>query len=178
MRHRGMDDADLIRRFLAGRDDDAFAEIVQRHRHRVFRVVASILGEDGAAFADDVVQDTFIRCAAVLDSFRFESSFSTWLYRLAFNVAIDARRSMQARIRREQGFAEWSRKSRSSSPDESVRDAVRALPDVYRFVINAYYWFGSTTSEIAELLGVADGTVKSYLFRARAILSRELKRSE
>jgi RNA polymerase sigma-70 factor (ECF subfamily) len=173
-----MDDADLIRRFLASRDDEAFAGIVQRHRYRVFRVVAAILGEEDAGFADDVVQDTFVRCAAVLHSFRFESSFSTWLYRLAFNVAIDARRSMQARRRREQGFAESSNRSRSSPPNESVRDAVRALPDVYRFVINAHYWFGSTTSEIAELLGVADGTVKSYLFRARALLSRELKRSE
>jgi RNA polymerase sigma-70 factor (ECF subfamily) len=167
-----MDDAELIRRFTSSGDEDAFQAIVQRHRVRIAGIVSAILGADDRAHIDDVAQDVFIKCAETLASFRFESAFATWLYRLAYNIAIDARRSARARRERERRFSESLR--HRPGHHESVRDAVDRLPDVYRFVIHAHYWLGHTTSEIAEMLGVADGTVKSYLFRARAILGRKI----
>lgn len=164
-----MDDAELIRRFIAGQDN-AFSTLIERHRRRVASVVAGVVGVEGRETVDDIVQEVFIRCAATLPSFRFESAFSTWLFRLAYNMAVDARRSERARHAREGRFAETRGRQR---PDDQngVRDAVNALPDVYRFVIHAHYWLGHTTAEIGELLGIPAGTVKTYLCRARAILA-------
>jgi len=165
-----MDDADLIRRFTADGDAGAFAALVDRHRRRVGAIVASISG----AADDDVVQDVFIKCAATLHSFRFECAFSTWLYRLAFNLAIDARRSAHKRRERERRYAEATRAT-APKGDEALRDAVERLPDVYRLAVRAHYWLGYTTAEIGEMLGVAEGTVKSYLFRARAMIGEKLR---
>lgn len=168
-----MDEADLIRRFTQDGDGDAFTVLVEHHRLRVRSVVAATLGADGRALIDDVVQDVFIKCAATLHAFRFESALSTWLYRLAFNLAVDSYRSMRSRRERERRYAEVERLQRPAG-DDVVREAVISLPDVYRFVVHAHYWLGHTMPEIGEMLGVAEGTVKSYLFRARAMLARRM----
>lgn len=169
-----MDEADLIRRFTQNGDDDAFAVIVEHHHRRVRSVVAATLGADGRMLVDDVVQEVFVKCAATLHAFRFESAFSTWLYRLAFNLAVDSYRSMRSRRERERRYAEVERQQRAEKGDDAVREAMTRLPDVYRFVVHAHYWLGHTMPEIGEMLGVAEGTVKSYLFRARAMLARRI----
>ena len=170
-----MDEADLIRRFVEAGDGDVFAVLVERHRRRVEAVVAAIAGADDRGFVEDVVQDVFIKCAATLHSFRFESAFSTWLYRLAFNLAVDARRRARSRRERERKYVERRMLERPIRGDAAVRDAVDRLPDVYRFVVHAHYWLGYTAADMAEILGVAEGTVKSYLFRARAMLARTIR---
>jgi RNA polymerase sigma-70 factor (ECF subfamily) len=169
-----MDEADLILRFTKHGDDEAFAVLVERHRRRVRSVVAATLGVDGRTLADDVVQDVFVKCATALHAFRFESAFSTWLYRLAYNLAVDSYRSMRSRGERDRRYAETERQQRPAEGDEAIRDAVMRLPDVYRFVVHAHYWLGHTMPEIAEMLGVAEGTVKSYLFRARTMLAQRM----
>lgn len=171
-----MDDRALIERYLASRDSDAFATLIDRHHRYVSRIVAAILGPERSAFVEDTVQDVFVRCESTLGAFRNESAFTSWLYRLAYTIAIDARRSLLSRRAREDTFArERMRRRTEAGEDAAVRDAVQRLPDLYRFVVHAHYWLGHTTAEIAEMLDVPEGTVKSYLFRARARMARLLE---
>jgi RNA polymerase sigma-70 factor (ECF subfamily) len=165
-----MEDAELIRQAVAG-DEQAFATLLDRHRRRVVSVVASVLGTEGRPMIEDIVQDVVVKTAAALASFRFESSFATWLYRLTFNVAVDARRSAGARHARERAYAETLADRHESASFDALHHAMDELPPVYRFVIHAHYWLGHTTPEIGTMLGVSPNTVKSYLFRARNMLA-------
>jgi RNA polymerase sigma-70 factor, ECF subfamily len=168
-------DAELVQRF-AGGDEEAFGEIVLRHRERVRAVVLSVFGPAHAADADDVAQDVFVHVARVLPRFRGESSLSTWLYRVAFNLAVDRKRLARFRM------PHVEHEPAGTSDDDpltgaidaqqrlAVQRCVDALPDVYRAVVQMHYWLGRSVEEISENLCLPSGTVKSHLHRARKLL--------
>jgi RNA polymerase sigma-70 factor (ECF subfamily) len=165
-------DGPLVSRAQKG-DRWAFEQLVERHQHRLFTLAARLLGsrEDAA----DAVQEAFIRAWLGLPSFRRGAKFSTWLYRICLNAVHD------------------QRVKRPSTPLEDVvepadpRDAflaqelsgafqgaLAALDEDYRAAVVLYDVLGCSYAEIAELTGVAEGTVKSRIFRGRARLAELL----
>lgn len=167
-------DAELVQRF-AGGDEDAFGEIVRRHRERVRAVVLSVFGPAHAADADDVAQDVFVHVARVLPQFRGEASLATWLYRVAFNLAVDRKRRARFRmphVEHPEGAADDDPLAGAIDAQQraAVQRCVDSLPDVYRAVVQMHYWLGRSVEEISENLCLPPGTVKSHLHRARKLL--------
>ncbi|MBK8596030.1 MAG: sigma-70 family RNA polymerase sigma factor [Holophagales bacterium] len=92
-----MTDEELVERYLKARDPADFRELVERNGPRVLRLVASILGPFRGADAEEVVQDVFLRAHERLGQFRGEARFSTWLYRIAWSVAVNRTKPLSAR---------------------------------------------------------------------------------
>ena len=179
-------DAELVTRYLESSDLRLFDELVVRYRGRMMRLVLSVLGPELARDAEDVVQEAFLKAHDRLRSFRGQSRFGSWLYRIAYNKALDHRRSAARRQRR----AHESVADPTGSPrvdhgaggrllvderDRAVRAALARVPQPYQTALRSFYWLELPVAEIAELLGVAQGTVKSYLHRGRALLARLLE---
>ena len=180
-----INDAELVRRYLDSHDLRCFDELVSRYRDRVMRMVLSVLGPELSGDAEDVAQEAFLRAHDRLRGFRGESGFGTWLYRVAYNRALDQRRIHARRGRREGRSAtepvalreEPAAYSRLIAGERSraLRKAMARVPQPYQTALHAHYWLELPVGEIAELLGVPAGTVKSYLHRGRAKLARLLK---
>jgi RNA polymerase sigma-70 factor (ECF subfamily) len=173
-----VEDASAVAEYLRTRDPELFRMLVERHQAKVFRLVAGLLGPHADTDAEEVTQEVFLRAHARLASFRGEARFSSWLYRLAYNFALQHRR--RARLRLPHGSVEELEAVRTATgPYEAAAERERRarverlledLPELYRTVVYLHYWLDTTVEEIAELLAVPGGTVKSYLSRARARL--------
>ena len=87
----------LVARSRDHRDDDAFAELVRRHRGAVFRLALSILGHGFAGDAEEITQEVFLRVHHALRSFRGDAQFSSWLYRITFNQAVNLKERVRYR---------------------------------------------------------------------------------
>jgi RNA polymerase sigma-70 factor, ECF subfamily len=159
---------------------ESFEDLVRRYQERVFRLAISVLGPGREADAEEVSQDAFLRAYRALATFRGDASFATWIYRIAYNTALNRRKSLQSR--RED--PERDHPSAISPLADAIQgqrrrvlqEAMEELPDIYRTSLRLHYWLGSSIDEIAEYLGVAPGTVKSYLHRGRARLEAILAR--
>ena len=165
-------DEKLVRRAQRG-DRWAFEALVERHEARLYTLAARVLGsrEDAA----DAVQEAFIRAWLALPKFRGGSRFSTWLYRICLNAAHDVRAK-----RRDQVFGELPEptdpRDRFAEKELSgeLQAALNALDEAYRVAVVLSDVLGCSYAEIAELTGVAEGTVKSRIFRGRSELAQRL----
>ncbi len=168
-----MDDESAVLAYVRTRDPRVFRVLVERYHERVFRLVASLLGPHADLDAEEVTQEVFIRVCSRLDSFRGESKFGTWLYRLAYRLALEHRR--RARITLPHLPAEVLERMAAERGDERlgedrqkyVAGLLEELPDLYRTIVNMRYWLDCPVEEIALVLELPVGSVKSYLFRAR-----------
>jgi RNA polymerase sigma-70 factor (ECF subfamily) len=169
----------LVERCCEASDEAAFAELVRRYRGPVFRLAVSILGQEFAPEAEDVAQDVMLRVHHSLRAFRGEARFSTWVYRIAFNQALNVK--ARARYRSphvtEQALAAAASQDRGPHDQleerrrqQAVRACVDELPEVYQSALRLHYWLGASVSEIAAMLDAPENTVKSYLHRARRLL--------
>ena len=176
-------DAPLVARARQG-DDQAFAELFRRHADWVFRVALSILGRGHEADAEDVAQEVFVKVHRTLPSFRAESKISSWIYRIAFNHALNTK--ARARFRKPHVDATVLEDVATSAPgpdssleaarrDRAVAACVATLPEIYQSTLRLYYWMGASVAEIADLLELPENTVKSYLHRSRQLLDGMLK---
>jgi RNA polymerase sigma-70 factor (ECF subfamily) len=167
------EDAGLVSAFRASGSVDDFERLVERHQRTVFRVAASVLGPGHDAHAEDVAQDVFLQVYRKLGAFEGRSRFATWLYRIAYNRALDYRRSLAARPEAELVVEPASG---GGAPDPFRRDAladcISRLPHAQRSAVHLHYWLGHSTADIAATLGVQPGTVKAWLFRARHLVAR------
>ncbi len=178
----------MVRR-LKKRDERAFAEMVGLYQSRVFAVVYRMLGD--RAEAEDVAQEVFVTVFKSVDRFRGEAAFSTWLFRIATNHARNRIKYHSRRHRKKQESIDESYEveftrtlsDRQARPDAvaeamqtevAIQEALRALDDSHREVIVLRDLERLPYHEIAAVLNVAEGTVKSRLFRARAALRQEL----
>lgn len=166
-----MDDEALVRRHLRG-DPEAFRALYERYRDKVFATAWRILGEHHAAA--DVAQEVFVKLHGELGRFKFESKFSTWLFRVAVNHALNRAEEAARRARLRERAAGDGRAAPPSGEgrplDEAVARAVARLSPKLRAVVGLRYLEGLSYEEIAEVLEISVGTVKSRLFAAHEAL--------
>ncbi len=183
----GCRDEELIAAFLEG-DQSAFEELARRYETQVFNLAYRILGNRSDAL--DVSQEVFILLFRKLGTFRSESRFSTWLYRVATNACRDYTRKKRYHLsladRADEDMPEWEEMlpGDAENPDdllivtelrERVRTAIRELPLKFREVVFLHDIEGYSYGEVSEILGISLGTVKSRLNRARRRLAQELR---
>ena len=181
-RHDSGDDAELIRSTLAGQTD-AFGRLVLKYQDRLYNTLFRVLGS--AEDARDVVQDAFVQAFLKLESFRGSAAFYTWLYRIAFNLAMSHRRRARPTASLDFGRSEHGMEPIDGQPTPEadvargdrarlVHVALAELAGEFREVIVLRELEGCRYEEIAEILELPIGTVRSRLFRARLALRDRL----
>jgi RNA polymerase sigma-70 factor (ECF subfamily) len=178
-----MNDLQWIRSARDG-DEDAYAELVRRHSGGLHRAVARILGDDTEAW--DVVQMSFLKAWQKLDSYDSRFSFTTWLYRIGTNLAIDLLRSRTSRERAHKAGAEHrlrlvgegenaGRRADRREADGILKELVGVLTPQQRTAFVLREVEGLDTAEVAEVLGCSSTTVRNHIFQARKALRQELR---
>ncbi|HZU36269.1 MAG TPA: sigma-70 family RNA polymerase sigma factor [Gemmataceae bacterium] len=175
---RDATDGELLRRFATDRDEDAFTALLQRHGPLVWGVCRRIL--QNSADAEDAFQATFLVLARKAGSIHKETALASWLYGVAYRVAMKARGAAARRRNHERRTAMRADKpTRSDSVldvEAALDEEVRRLPEKYRAPVILCYLQGKTNEEAARLLGCPKGTVLSRLARARERLRVRLIR--
>ena len=177
---------------LAGKHD-TFRVLVERHGRKVFGLAYRMTGNEHDA--DEVVQETFLRCYKRLDSFEARSTFSTWLYRIASNCALDL---LAKRKQDKTHLVENDARDDDPNPEERtldyaspqpgperlllsselrkrVADAMKRLTDVERTAFVLRHFEGRSIAEIGEVLQVREEAVKNTIFRAVKKMRSELE---
>lgn len=186
----GRPDADLVASARAG-DASAFEIIMRRNNRLLFRAARGVVPDD--AEAQDVVQETYLRAFTSLDSFRGDAALSTWLVRIAINIAVSAQRKRGRLVQMEDSeepAAEPSRENLmslrtadSESPDamaergqmrEILQAAIERLPAIYRSVFILRAIEDMSVEETAFCLDVSNDVVKTRFLRARTMLRANL----
>jgi len=178
-------DFDLIQAAKAG-DNRAFDELIRLYDKRILQVAHGIMGNMQDAY--DAYQEGVIRAHRKLQSFRFESSFNTWLTRIVINQALNMKKKL--RVRRFLSFDEPEvfdaayLEDHQEGPDEimitnelsvQISKGLSKLSDRERAVFVLKHFHGYKLREIATMIDCAEGTVKNYLFRATGKMRLELK---
>jgi RNA polymerase sigma factor (sigma-70 family) len=178
----GLTDAQLLDRFLTKRDEAAFELLVWRHGPMVLRVCRRILRDVHGA--EDAFQATFLTLACKAGSIGKQEAVSSWLYKVAYRIALRAQAGVAKRARHEKPMVECLAATGSAPPDEAawrelgpLLDAeVQRLPEKYRAAFILCYLEGKTNEEAAQELGCPKGTILSRLARARERLRKRLHR--
>ncbi len=173
------EDARLVAAVLRG-DKEAFATLVRRYDRPVYHLAYRTLRD--AEEARDVAQEAFFKAFRSMRTFRPDAKFSTWIFSITYHACCD-------RLNRRKRFSVEELPERADTapgPEHRVialdeaqrlRDAIDALPEKYRAVVTLYHLQGQQYDEIAAILGLPMGTVKTHLFRAKEQLRRLLGRS-
>jgi len=181
-------DAQLVERVQRG-DKRAFDLLVVKYQHKVLKLVSRLISNP--AEAEDVAQDAFIKAYRALKSFRGDSAFYTWLYRIAINTAKNALVSNGRRpvdynldLQDPDQYEAQSRLRESDTPEgmllteeirQTVQNAMQDLPNDLRTAITLRELDGLSYEEIAEAMACPVGTVRSRIFRAREAIDKRLK---
>jgi RNA polymerase sigma-70 factor (ECF subfamily) len=178
-------------------EDWATEVLVNRYQQKTYTIAYHMCSEDGEE-AQDLTQEAFLRGFRSLGKFRGDSSFYTWFYRIVVNVCFDSRRRSR---RWKLIFSPWRQAQRGEGPPgeapeehpdmrndinpvsalsgkqfaREIKKSLKALPERQRLVFQLKVLHGMSIREIAQVIGTAEGTVKSHLFRATRFLREELK---
>ena len=177
------DEPDLIQSALSG-NSAAFGVLVDRYRDRLYSCVVNVVNHPDEA--EDVVQESFIQAFLKLDTFQQSSQFFTWLYRIAFNNALSRRRRHRHQLSLDQAHEVSGSEptARSESPDfqiiqrenvSQLRNALEKLSGDHRSILVLRELEETSYEDIAEILDISIGTVRSRLSRARAALKSQLE---
>jgi RNA polymerase sigma-70 factor (ECF subfamily) len=173
-----MSEADLVREAQSG-SAEAFERLYRKHGRRVYAVCLRMVSDPDRA--EELMQDAFVRAWNAIDSFQHKSAFGTWLHRLSINVVLSDMRTEKRRSSRELlpgELDEFQQEARGAMPDTRVdlERAIATLPSGAKEVLILHDIEGYRYREIADLIGVAEGTVKSQLSRARRLVREALER--
>ena len=174
-------DHDLVPAWQAG-DMQAFETIYKQHAPRLYTLAVRMAGspQDG----EDLLQEIFLQAHRKVGTFKGDSSIGTWLYRLALNYCLDYVRSRQAKMRKATDALEERPGFEPAAPRQTIvakidlERAVAQLPEGCREAFVLHDIEGFDHKEVGELLGIAEGTSKSQVFKARARLRALLHASE
>lgn len=181
-------DQDLVRRVQEG-DQSAFNVLVLKYQHRVLKLVGRFVNDPTEA--EDVAQEAFLKAYRALPSFRGDSAFYTWLYRIAINTAKNALVAYRRRpvdfyldLQDPEQFDRQAKLKEADTPEgvlltDEIRDvvekAIQQLPDDLRTAIILRELEGLSYEEIAAAMDCPVGTVRSRIFRAREAIDKKLK---
>ncbi len=172
-------DRGLVEKSLRG-DEKAFRRLVEMHTPIVYSAVRAILG--GCPDVEDTVQEVFVKVYRGLHAFRGESKLSTWIYRIARNEALN----VSARVKPDLVAIEEARDigSKDSGPDkaytiererEMLNHLIQRLDERYRVALELRYMGEKSYADISEIMEIPEGTVKTYIHRAKATLKKMLE---
>ncbi len=167
------DESQLVLRSQQG-DQRAFEQLYRANVGKVYALCLRLCGQK--SLAEDLAQDAFIRAWEKLGSFRGDSAFSSWLYRLTSNVVIGHLRKhskWQIESLDEQKYEKNAAHTRPFGIEREIDEALRCLSDTARVVLIMVEYLGYQHNEIAEITGMAVGTSKTHLHRARAALKAQ-----
>jgi RNA polymerase sigma-70 factor (ECF subfamily) len=175
-----MTDQECIERAQNG-DQRAIRELYDRHAARVYAVVRRLAGDD--ALAEDWAQEAWVRAIRALPRFRGDARFSTWIHRIAVNSALHGKRWRERRTSKEialpvaplEPLEDHATRTDEPMLRLTLQRALDRLPDGMRQIVVLHDVQGFTHDEIGTMLGIAAGTSKSQLFKARAHLRRILR---
>lgn len=167
-----MSELELVERAKGG-DQRAFRTLYDMNVDRIYRLTYRMAGDRELAM--DFTQEAFVRAYQRLDQFRADAAFSTWLHSIAVSVALNGLRKVDRHRKRERSLEDAApvaagRTASEPGLRERIEQAVDALPDIYRTVFLMHDLEGYNHREIAASLGVAEGTSKARLSRARSKL--------
>ena len=165
------DELALVERFLRGRSEDAFRELYRAHTPALYALAMRLTGGDRGE-AEDLVQESWVRALTALRNFRAQSALRSWLCGVLVNVR-------RGRIRTDWRIVDTpdvEPLQNTTGPDDAIdlERAIAALPDGARDVYVLHDVHGYTHREIADLMGIVEGTSKSQLNRARSLLRSAL----
>ena len=182
-----MEDREISERVLGG-DNNAFGLLVEKYQTKVYNLALRMSGNEDDAF--DLSQEAFLRAWRSLSSFQFESAFSTWLFRLSSNICLDFLRAQKRRAsvsltltNEEDEEIQLDVPDPGKTPEEAalaaedrvlLEAALNSLPADQRQIITLRAIDDLSYTEIAEILQIQEGTVKSRLSRARTALRNKL----
>jgi RNA polymerase sigma-70 factor (ECF subfamily) len=157
-------------------------ELFERHKDRIYSIALRYSGDPAAA--QDIAQETFLKLFAALGTFRGESSFESWLYRLVVNACLDYRRKSKRFAPFVENVLDLLHAPGASALDSVMQDelsgqlkaAVDTLTPEQRMVVVLRYTEGLSYDQIAEAMGCSAGTVASRLSRVHKVLERRLRR--
>jgi len=173
----------LVDKVLAG-DPGSFQKLVSDHQRLVGQIVFRMVSN--TTEREDLCQDVFVRVYQNLDRFQFQAKLSTWIARIAYNTCLNFLEKKKMPLYEDQvsegetiddcqgatqGPDQWA-ESRQRSVQ--VCEEIDGLPVLYGTILSLYHLHEMTYAEIGEILSLPDGTVKSYLFRARKMLKERL----
>lgn len=169
------DEADWIAQAQRS-DERAFESLYRQHIDKVYGLCLRMTGN--VSEAEDCAQEAFIQAWKKIDKFRGDSAFGTWIHRIAVNAVLGRIRKSQRERARMRVVAETAPSPISRTDDGELRDlseAVDRLPEGARHVFVLYAVYGYSHEEAGDMLGIATGTSKAQLHRARRLLAQQLE---
>jgi RNA polymerase sigma-70 factor, ECF subfamily len=167
----GMDEDALIEKSKKG-EEDAFSELVKLNQSKIFQMLLGMIKDEKVA--QDLTQEAFISAFRHIDSFKKHSSFYTWVYRIAYNLALDFLRK-KARLKEDEfkeNFIQIAPASEETDFTAQLEDALKLLSDKQRVVFELYYLKKMAQKEIAVLLNIPEGTVRSRIYSGKKKLQK------
>lgn len=173
----------LVDKILSG-DPGSFQKLVSDHQRLVGQIVFRMVSN--VTEREDLCQDVFVRVYQNLDRFQFQAKLSTWIARIAFNTCLNFLEKKKLPLYDDQvseGQTIDDCRGETQRPDQwaesrqrsvQVCEEIDGLPVLYGTILSLYHLHEMTYAEIGEILSLPDGTVKSYLFRARKMLKERL----
>ncbi len=179
-----MEDSELVKQVLSG-NNNAFRFLVSKYQRLVVHVVGRIIRQKDEL--EDVCQDVFIKVFRMLKNFRGESRLSTWIATIAYNTAISAHRKQQRRgevsynetpalVEQEKNADRSDKMTEQEEMHKYLMHLIESMPVNYRTVITLYHLEEFSYKEIVEITGMPEGTIKSYLNRARTMLKGKIEK--
>ena len=171
-------DTILISKVILFEDKTAFGKLVEKYQSPIRRFFLNQTSGD-RDLSDDLAQDTFIKAYLNITSFKGIAEFSTWLYRIAYNVFYDYIRSRKdTRYDVETVARDYRAETGNSDREMDVTEAMKILKHEERTAIQLFYMEDLSVNKIAEIMGCPSGTVKSHLSRGKEKLAAYFKHSE
>jgi len=174
-------DREIVELLAGGRREAAFGLLVERYEVKVYRLCCALLGV--AADADDAAQESLVRVWKALAGFDGRASLSTWIYTITRNRCLSSleRRREHGSLSDEATALEADAQRHAPAPEAGdhlalLRELVDGLPQKYRSTLTLFYYEDRSVAEVAQMQGVPEGTVKTNLFRARALVLEQLRK--
>lgn len=173
-----LNDISLVAQVVVFKNTRAFDELVKKYQSPIRRFFLNLTCGDGE-LSDDLAQDTFVKAYTNIASFKNLSSFSTWLYRVAYNVFYDYIRSRKdtADLEAKEIDAAWSTEQENVGEKMDIYQSLKMLKEIERTCITLFYMEDVSIDKIAGIVGCPTGTVKSHLSRGKDKLATYLKQN-